>query len=91
MDKRGRIEVDDQFRTNVKSILAIGDVIPGPMLAHKVCTESSCTFWPLLRWPLPVQVEKGLLDIVWGLGPAVLLTEHFDHCRCRLMLGKVSM
>ena len=44
MDKRGRIEVDDQFRTNVKSILAIGDVIPGPMLAHKVCLESSCTF-----------------------------------------------
>ena len=40
MDKRGRIEVDDQFRTNVKSILAIGDVIPGPMLAHKVRRES---------------------------------------------------
>jgi dihydrolipoamide dehydrogenase len=34
-NKRGQIEVDDHFRTNVKSIYAIGDVIPGPMLAHK--------------------------------------------------------
>lgn len=34
-DKRGRIEVDDHFRTKVPSIYAIGDVIPGPMLAHK--------------------------------------------------------
>jgi len=28
-NKRGQIEVDDHFRTNVKSIYAIGDVIPG--------------------------------------------------------------
>ncbi len=33
--ERGRITVDDHFRTNVPSIYAIGDVIPGPMLAHK--------------------------------------------------------
>lgn len=35
-DKRGRIEVDDKFRTKVQNIFAIGDVVPGPMLAHKV-------------------------------------------------------
>ncbi|KAJ7294621.1 hypothetical protein O6H91_Y244400 [Diphasiastrum complanatum] len=35
IDKFGRIEVDEHFRTNVPGILAIGDVIPGPMLAHK--------------------------------------------------------
>ncbi len=34
-DDRGRVLVDDHFRTNVSSIYAIGDVIPGPMLAHK--------------------------------------------------------
>eukprot|EP00887_Chlorella_sp_A99_P001655 scaffold8.g1655.t1 len=34
-DKAGRIEVDSHFRTNVPNIYAIGDVIPGPMLAHK--------------------------------------------------------
>ncbi|KFM25768.1 Dihydrolipoyl dehydrogenase 1, mitochondrial [Auxenochlorella protothecoides] len=35
VDERGRIKVDDHFRSNVSSVLAIGDVIPGPMLAHK--------------------------------------------------------
>jgi len=34
-DERGRVEVDDHFRTNVEGIYAIGDVIRGPMLAHK--------------------------------------------------------
>ena len=35
MDKRGRIEVDSRFATSVPGIYAIGDVIAGPMLAHK--------------------------------------------------------
>ena len=39
MDERGRIKVDDHFRTNVKGIYAIGDVIAGPMLAHKAEEE----------------------------------------------------
>ncbi len=34
---RGQIEVDHQFRTSVPHIRAVGDVIPGPMLAHKAC------------------------------------------------------
>lgn len=38
-DNRGRIEVDDHFRTNVPNIYAIGDVIRGPMLAHKAEEE----------------------------------------------------
>jgi dihydrolipoamide dehydrogenase len=35
LDNRGRVAVDDHFRSNVPSIYAIGDCIPGPMLAHK--------------------------------------------------------
>lgn len=35
LDNRGRVDVDDHFRTSVPNIYAIGDVIPGPMLAHK--------------------------------------------------------
>ncbi|MGV3771982.1 MAG: dihydrolipoyl dehydrogenase [Verrucomicrobiales bacterium] len=34
-DQRGRIQVDAHFATSVPGIYAIGDVIPGPMLAHK--------------------------------------------------------
>eukprot|EP00958_Prasinococcus_capsulatus_P014155 scaffold1481_cov401-Prasinococcus_capsulatus_cf.AAC.6 len=35
LNDRGRVEVDSSFRTSVPSIYAIGDVIEGPMLAHK--------------------------------------------------------
>jgi dihydrolipoamide dehydrogenase len=39
LDERGRIKVDETFRTNVPGIYAIGDVIAGPMLAHKAEEE----------------------------------------------------
>ena len=38
-DNRGRIDVDDHYQTNVEGIYAIGDVIKGPMLAHKAEEE----------------------------------------------------
>jgi dihydrolipoamide dehydrogenase len=39
MDDRGRIEVDAKFQSSVPGIYAIGDVIAGPMLAHKAEDE----------------------------------------------------
>lgn len=39
MDERGRIQTDAHFATNVSGIYAIGDVIAGPMLAHKAEEE----------------------------------------------------
>lgn len=39
LNKRGQIEVDHDFQTSVKGVYAIGDVIPGPMLAHKAEEE----------------------------------------------------
>ncbi len=38
-DERGRVKVDAHFRTNIEGIYAIGDVIAGPMLAHKAEDE----------------------------------------------------
>jgi dihydrolipoamide dehydrogenase len=38
-DNRGRIQVDPHYATNVPGIYAIGDVIAGPMLAHKAEDE----------------------------------------------------
>ena len=38
-NKRGQIEVDHDFRTSVDGVWAIGDVAPGPMLAHKAEDE----------------------------------------------------
>lgn len=39
LDERGRIKTDHGFQTNVPGIYAIGDVIAGPMLAHKAEDE----------------------------------------------------
>lgn len=39
LDERGRIKTDGHFKTNVDGIYAIGDVIIGPMLAHKAEDE----------------------------------------------------
>lgn len=39
LSKRNEILVDDQMRTNVANIFAIGDCVPGPMLAHKAEEE----------------------------------------------------
>ena len=39
LNQRGQIETDHDFRTKVAGVWAIGDVIPGPMLAHKASDE----------------------------------------------------
>ena len=39
VNKRGQIEIDHDFATAVPGIWAIGDVVPGPMLAHKAEDE----------------------------------------------------
>jgi dihydrolipoamide dehydrogenase len=39
LDNKRRIVIDDRFRTNVPGIYAIGDVVRGPMLAHKAEDE----------------------------------------------------
>jgi dihydrolipoamide dehydrogenase len=50
IDKRGRIATDGHFATNVPGIYAIGDVIIGPMLAHKA-EEEGVGRWPKSRRP----------------------------------------
>jgi dihydrolipoamide dehydrogenase len=39
LDNRGRVQIDPHFSTSVKGIYAIGDVVAGPMLAHKAEDE----------------------------------------------------
>ena len=40
--ERGRIQVDDFYRTNVENIYAIGDIVHGPALAHVASAEAIC-------------------------------------------------
>lgn len=50
-DAKGRITVDDRFCTSVPGVYAIGDVIPGPMLAHKAEHEGvACVEWIVQGW-----------------------------------------
>lgn len=39
LDERGRVAINDHWQTNVAGIYAIGDVVQGPMLAHKAEDE----------------------------------------------------
>lgn len=40
--ERDKIRVDDRYRTNVPGIYAIGDIVPGPALAHVASAEAIC-------------------------------------------------
>jgi len=48
LDDKGRVVVDANYQTSIPGIYAIGDLVPGPMLAHKaseegiVCVERMC-------------------------------------------------
>jgi dihydrolipoamide dehydrogenase len=65
LDSKGRISVDDRFRTPAEGVYAIGDCIPGPMLAHKAeddgvaCVEGIVT---------------GYCHVDYNLVPAVIYT-----------------
>ncbi len=65
-DDRGRILVDDHFKTNVAGIYAIGDVTPGPMLAHKAEEEGVA---------LVEQLATGVGHINYDVIPNVIYTD----------------
>lgn len=65
-DEGGRIVVDSRFQTNVDGLFAIGDVIAGPMLAHKA-SEDGIACVELMAG------QAGHVD--YDLVPAVIFTE----------------
>ena len=64
-DRRGFIPVDDQFRTSAAGVWAVGDCIPGPMLAHKAEEDGvACVDGIAGRWA----------HVDYDLVPAVVFT-----------------
>ena len=64
-DRGGRIAVDDHFRTSAPGVWAIGDCIPGPMLAHKAEEDGvACVDRIAGRWA----------HVDYDLVPAVVFT-----------------
>ncbi|MFA5568303.1 MAG: dihydrolipoyl dehydrogenase [Trueperaceae bacterium] len=66
LDERGRVKVDDGFRTNVQGVYAIGDLIQGPMLAHKAEEDGVA---------LMERLAGGVSEVDYGLVPGVAYTE----------------
>lgn len=65
LSKRGFIEVDGQFQTNVPGVYAIGDVIGGAMLAHKAEEEGVA---------LAEMLKSGVGHVDYNTVPAIVYT-----------------
>ncbi len=66
LEPRGQIPVDDHFRTTAPGIYAVGDVIHGPMLAHKAEEDAvACV----------EQIVQGCGHVDYNLVPGVVYTE----------------
>jgi dihydrolipoamide dehydrogenase len=66
LDEKKRIQVDARLRTNVPGIWAIGDVVAGPMLAHKAEEDGAA----VAEW---IAGKAGHID--WDLVPAIVYTD----------------
>jgi dihydrolipoamide dehydrogenase len=66
LDDKRRVKVDAQLRTGVPGIWAIGDVVAGPMLAHKAEEDGSA----VAEW---IAGKAGHID--WNLVPSIVYTD----------------
>ena len=66
LDDQKRVKVDDHLRTSVPGIWAIGDVVGGPMLAHKAEEDGAA----VAEW---IAGKAGHVN--WDLVPAIVYTE----------------
>jgi dihydrolipoamide dehydrogenase len=66
LDERKRVKVDDHLRTSVDGVWAIGDVVAGPMLAHKAEEDGVA----VAEW---IAGKAGHIN--WDLMPAVVYTD----------------
>ena len=91
IDSRGFIEVDDHCRTNLPNIFAVGDVVRGPMLAHKgeeegvmvaeiIAGQKSQIDYDAIPWVIYTSPE-----IAWvGKTEQALKAEGIPYCVCLL-------
>ena len=92
VNARGQIETDHDFRTTVPGIWAIGDVVPGPMLAHKAedegiaCAENIAGQTGIVNHDVIPSVVYTMPEIA-GVG----LTEEQAKERGEVKVGKFPM
>jgi len=91
-NERGQIEIDGQFRTSVEGVRAIGDCVPGPMLAHKAEDEGIA----VAEW---IAGQIGIVnhDVIpgvvytWPEIAGVGLTEEQAKAKGAIKVGKFPM
>jgi dihydrolipoamide dehydrogenase len=86
--ERGRITVDEHYATNVKGVFAIGDVIAGPMLAHKAEEEGIAAVENMAGVPGHVNYDA-IPNVVytWPELASVGLTEEAARQRTAVKVG----
>jgi len=91
-NKRGQIEVDHDFRTAVAGIYAIGDVTPGPMLAHKAEDEGIAVA-EILAGQVGIVNHDVIPGVVYTYPEiaAVGLTEEEARAKGEVKVGKFPM
>src|SRR3954470_12948481 len=92
LNKSGQIEVDHDFRTGVAGIYAIGDVTPGPMLAHKAEDEGiACA--EILAGQVGIVNHEVIPSVVYTFPEiaAVGLTEEEAKEKGEVKVGKFPM
>lgn len=70
VNERGQVLVNNSFQTNVPSILAIGDIIHGPMLAHKA-EDEGCLVAEMLATGVEPHLDYNLVPSVVYTHPEV--------------------
>jgi dihydrolipoamide dehydrogenase len=92
VNPRGQIEVDHDFRTKVAGIYAIGDVTPGPMLAHKAEDEGIAVA-EILAGQIGIVNHEVIPNVVYTMPEiaGVGLTEEEAKARGEIRIGKFPM
>jgi dihydrolipoamide dehydrogenase len=91
-NQRGQIEVDHEFRTKVAGIYAIGDVTPGPMLAHKAEDEGIAVA-EILAGQIGIVNHEVIPSVVYTMPEiaGVGLTEEEARAQGEVKIGKFPM
>jgi dihydrolipoamide dehydrogenase len=92
VNKGGQIEVDHDFKTAVAGIYAIGDVTPGPMLAHKAEDEGIAVA-EILAGQVGIVNHEVIPSVVYTMPEiaGVGLTEEEAKARGEIKVGKFPM
>jgi dihydrolipoamide dehydrogenase len=92
VNQRGQIEVDHDFKTKVAGIYAIGDVTPGPMLAHKAEDEGIAVA-EILAGQIGIVNHEVIPSVVYTMPEiaGVGLTEEEARAQGEVKIGKFPM